>query len=68
MQNSDIQRYTMFSVKASGSTNDVTAWDISENNYLVTQEKMLPPAFFFIGDMRGLSVASVLQTTFTTFN
>jgi hypothetical protein len=43
-------RYTMFSVKASGSTNDVTAWDISENNYLLTQEKLLPEAYFFIGD------------------
>ena len=40
----------MFSVKASGSTNDVTAWDISENNYLLTQEKLLPEAYFFIGD------------------
>lgn len=43
-------RYTMFSVKSSGSTNDTTAWDMSENKFLLTQEKRLPSSFFFIGD------------------
>lgn len=43
-------RYTMFSVKSSGSTNDVTAWDLSENNYLLTQEHKLHPDYYFIGD------------------
>jgi hypothetical protein len=43
-------RFTMFSCKNSGSTNDVVAWELSNMHQLIEIERRLPPQFFLIGD------------------
>ena len=42
-------RFTMFSCKNSGSTNDCIAWELSLLKRLIEEGK-LPPQFFLIGD------------------
>ena len=43
-------RFTMFSCKNSGSTNDCIAWELSLLKKLVIDEGKLPAQFFLIGD------------------
>jgi len=42
-------RFTMFSSKCSGGTNDVVAWDFTCIKRML-DEGMLPPEYYFIGD------------------
>ena len=43
-------RFTMFSCKNSGSTNDCIAWELSLLKKLIIDDRRLPEQFFIIGD------------------